>query len=210
MFSKRLRENLTKDYRRNLEEESIIVPEQAGFQKFRSTEDQVTYLSQVIEDAFQTQKVVLASFIDLQKAFDKVWKDGLLVKMLRYGITGNLYRWTKSYLHNRRARVVVDGKNSKKILLRHGVPQGGVLSPSLFIIFINDLIAELPRGISAALYADDLVLFCTEEHVTTATYRMQLALDTLTAWAEQWCVSINREKSSATLFLLSTKNQQVN
>ena len=72
----------------HLEQESIIIPEQAGFQKFLSTEDQVTYLSQVIEDAFQEQKIVLTCFINLQKAFDKVWKDGLLVKLLRYGITG--------------------------------------------------------------------------------------------------------------------------
>ena len=193
----------------HLDQESIIVPEQAGFQKFRSTEDQVTYLSQVIEEAFQEQKVVLASFIDLQKAFDKVWKDGLLVKLLRYGVSGNLYRWTKSYLHNRRARVSVDGKKSKKVLLRHGVPQGGVLSPTLFILFINDLVAELPRGISAALYADDLVLWCSEEYATTANYRMQQALNTIHGWAQQWCVSINKEKSSATLFSLSTKKQMI-
>ena len=168
----------------HFEQESVIIPEQAGFQKFRSTEDQVTYLSQVIEDAFQAQKVVLATFIDLQKAFDKVWKDGLLVKLLRSGISGNLYRWTKAYLHNRRARVSVDGKKSKKVLLKQGVPQGGVLSPSLFILFINDLVAELPRGISAALYADDLVLWCSEEYATTANYRMQQALDTVYAWAK--------------------------
>ena len=153
--------------------------------------------------------MVLASFIDLQKAFDKVWKDGLLVKLLRYGISGNLYNWTKSYLHNRKARVYVDGKKSKKVLLRHGVPQGGVLSPTLFILFINDLVAELPRGISAALYADDLVLWCSEEYATTANYRMQQALNTIHGWAQQWCVSINKEKSSATLFSLSTKKQTI-
>ena len=188
-----------------LETESIIVPEQAGFRQYKSTEDQTTHLSQVIEDAFQAQKVVLTVFIDLQKAFDKVWKDGLLVKLLRCGIRGNMYQWTKSYLHNRRARVSVDGRCGRKVLLRQGVPQGGVLSPSLFILFINDIVAELPRGVHAALYADDLVLWCNEEYATTATYRMQMALERIAAWAENWCMTINREKSTATLFSLSTK-----
>ena len=188
-----------------LESESIILPEQAGFRRHKSTEDQTTHLAQVIEDSFQAQKVTLAAFIDLQKAFDKVWKDGLLVKLLRSGIQGNMYRWTKSYLHNRRARVLVDGRCGRKVLLRQGVPQGGVLSPTLFILFMNDLVPELPKGVHAALYADDLVLWSTEEYATTATYRMQQALDMLTAWTNTWCVTINKEKSSATLFTLSTK-----
>ncbi|KAK7093030.1 hypothetical protein V1264_008689 [Littorina saxatilis] len=188
-----------------LETQSIIAPEQAGFRQYRSTEDQTTHLSQVIEDAFQAKKAVLAVFIDLQKAFDKVWKDGLLVKLLRCGIRGNMFQWTKSYLHNRRARVSVDGRCGQKVLLRQGVPQGGVLSPSLFILFINDIVAELPRGVHAALYADDLVLWCSEEYATTATYRIQIALESVAAWAESWCVTINREKSTATLFTLSTK-----
>ena len=184
-----------------------LVPEQAGFRKFHSTEDQVTYLSQEIEDAFQEQKVTFATWIDLQKAFDKVWTDGLLVKMQRCGIAGNMLRWIKSYLHNRRARVTVDGRKGKKVLLRHGVPQGGVLSPTLFLIFINDLIEDLPKGIHAALYADDLVMWCKEEHASTATYRMQLAADKLAAWAEEWNVHINKEKSSTTLFTLSSKQK---
>ena len=93
-----------------LESHNILSQEQAGFRQYRSTEDQTTHLSQVIEDAFQAKKVILTTFIDLQKAFDKVWKDGLFTKLLRCGIGGKMYKWTKSYLHNRRARVTVDGK----------------------------------------------------------------------------------------------------
>jgi len=118
-----------------------------------------------------------------------------------------MYRWTKSYLHNRRARVLVDGQCGRKVLLRHGVPQGGVLSPTLFVLFINDLVQELPRGVQAALYADDLVMWCSEEYATTATHRIQLALDKVAGWADSWCITINREKTTATLFSLSTKTQ---
>lgn len=190
-----------------LETEKILVPEQAGFRQFHSTEDQVTYLAQEIEDSFQEQKHVLAMWIDMQKAFDKVWTDGLLVKLQRSGVAGNMLKWIHSYLHNRRARVVVNNIKGKKVLLRHGVPQGGVLSPSLFLIFINDLVVNLPKGVHAALYADDLVLWCKEEFDTTANYRMQQAADHLTEWAEDWHVSINRDKCSTTLFTLSTKKK---
>ena len=168
-----------------LETESKIAPEQAGFRQHRSTEDQTTHLAQAIEDAFQAKKVMLAAFIDLQKAFDKVWKDGLLVKLLRCGINGKMYRWTKSYLHNRRDQVIVNRQSGQKVLLRQGVPQGRVLSPTL-------IVADLPKGINAALYADDLVLWCIEEHSTTAIYRMQMATDRLTAMTKKWCVTINK------------------
>ena len=143
-----------------LETEDLLAPDQAEFRQFRSTADQVTYLSQEIEDAFQEQKLVLASWVDLQKAFDKVWMEGLLVKLPRNGIASNMFNWIKSYLYNRMARVFVDRVHSKKILLRHGVPQGGVLSPTLFLLFISDLVSELPKGVKAALYADDLVMWC--------------------------------------------------
>ena len=86
-----------------LETKNLLAPEQAGFRQFRSTEDQATCLSQETEEAFQEQKLVLVSWIDLQKAFDKVWMEGLLVKLLRNGIASNMFNWIKSYLYNRRA-----------------------------------------------------------------------------------------------------------
>ncbi|KAK7087559.1 hypothetical protein V1264_021593 [Littorina saxatilis] len=190
-----------------LEKEDILAPEQAGFRQFHSTEDQATYLSQEIEDAFQNQKMVFAAWIDLQKAFDRVWTDGLLVKTQRCGVSGKMLSWIRSFLHNRRSRVTVSSRLSRRVLIRHGVPQGGVISPTLFLIFINDLLPELPKGVKAALYADDLVMWCTEEHSTTATYRLQLAADKLAAWADDWCVKINLEKSTTTLFTLSPKQK---
>ena len=139
------------------ETEILLVPEQAGSRQLCSTEDQTTYLSQEIGDAFQEQKLVLISWIDLQKPFDEFWMEGLLVKLQRSGIASNMFNWRKSYLYKRRVRVPVDRFHSKKILLRHGVPQGG--APTSVLLFINDLVSKLPKGIKAALYADDLVIW---------------------------------------------------
>ena len=188
-----------------VETEDLLAPEQAGFQQFRSTEDKATYLSQETEDAFEEAELVLVSWIDLHKTFDKVWMEGLFVKLLRNGITSNMFNWIKSYLYDRRPRVSVYRVHSKKNLLRHGAPQGGVLSPTLFLLFIKDIVSELPNGIKAVLYADDLVIWYKEEYATTATYRVQLATDKLNIWYEKWCLAVNEDKSSTTLFNLSPK-----
>ena len=97
-----------------LETEDLFAPEQARFRQFRNTEDKATYLSEEIEDAFQEQKLVLVSWIDLQKAFNKVWMEGLLVKLLWNGIASNMFNWIKSYLYNCRARASIDRIHSKK------------------------------------------------------------------------------------------------
>ena len=94
------------------------------------------------------------------------------MKLIRAGISDNMYNWIKAYLHNSKDRVSVNNILNKKILLRHGVPQGGILSPSLFLLFINNLADDFAKGIKGTLYADDLVLLCREEHATKVTYRM--------------------------------------
>ena len=118
-----------------------------------------------------------------------------------------MFRWIKSYLYNCRARAVIDNTKSKKIVLRHGVPQGGVISPTLFLVFINHLIKKFPSPVKCAMYADDLVQWGTEEYATNAKIRLQEATNSLSSWAQDWCVKINKTKYFTTLFTLSTKSK---
>ena len=118
----------------------------------------------------------------MERAFEKVWKDGLRLKLQKNGVTGHMYKWISQYLNNRQARVHVNGAYSRKKTLREGVPLGGVLSPTLFLVFINNIVRDLPRNVRGAIYADDLVIWCSEEHVSTATYRIQEALRILEEW----------------------------
>ena len=103
---------------------------------------------------------------------------------------------------------MLDGKQYRKFIFKHGVPQGGVFSPTLFHIYTNDLMDNLPRAIKVALYEDDLVMWSTEEYATTATHRIQTAVTELAAWARKWNVQINKEKSSTTLFSLTQQKAE--
>ena len=188
-------------------EKNGLSPSQSGFRKNRGTEDQVTLLTQDIENGFQQKMKTLAVFVDQTKAFDKVWKDGLLFKHLRKTVCGNMYSWIKSYLLQRSARVRLDGQTSSSVKIR-GVSQGGVISPTLFIIFIDGICDQLSSHIPQALHADDLPLWTKAAQVTTAAIRMQEAMNLISDWAKEWLVTINRTKTEATCFSLSPKREE--
>ena len=197
-----------KTFNARLEANHMRDATRSGFRKLKSTDDQVTYLAQDIEDAFQEKEKVLATFLDLTKAFDKVCKDGLLLKLTRMGIQGNMYNWIQNVLTRRHASVKLDGKRSKLVHLQEGVPQVGVISPSLFIIFINALPNHLSPYIHRALHADDLAIWTQAEYTTTAVIRIQERTNAASNWAKHWGVEINKNKTATILFPLSTKAEK--
>ena len=127
-----------------LETNHLLSNSQTGYRRNRSTEDQLVLLAQEIEDAFQEKKKVLAVFVDLSKAFDKVWKTGLLRKLAACGVSGNMFHWVRNFLSQRKARVKLEGKLSHLVKLGEGIPQGGVISPTLFLVFIDDIMRGVP------------------------------------------------------------------
>ena len=163
---------------------------------------------QEIEDAFQEKKV-LAVFFDLSKAFDKVWNEGLLLKLLQAGVHGKMYKWLSDFLFNRTARVKLDGTISRQVKLREGVPQGGVVSPTLFLVYINDITTTVPKHVSNTLHADDFAVWCAEEHTTTAVHRIQNTINEVCSWTESWALQLNTTKMVSTLFTLSTAKEKV-
>ena len=187
----------------------MLSPTQTGYRKHRSTEDKLAYLAQNMEDAFQEKRKVLAVFFDLSNAFDKVWREGLLVKLLRTGVRSKMFMWIQHFLFARTAGVKLDGILSKKVCLREGVPQGGVLSPTLFLVYINDILTTLSKRVSNTLHADDLAIRNASEHTTTATYRIQEAISDISKWTLDWGLEINASKTNSTLFSLSTSKEQI-
>ena len=139
---------------------------------------------------------VLDTFFDLSKAFDKVWKEGLLCKLSKYGVKGKMLTWIRDYLIRRRARLKANNTISNLVHLHEDVPQGGVLSPTLFLISINDLPQLFSTCIHRALHADDLAIWTAAETIGTAQTRMQDAISKVEQWAKVWGVTINESKTA--------------
>ena len=95
----------------HLEKRNILIPEQTGFRHHHSTEDKVAYIAQHIEDGFQDKRHTLAVWLDMEKAFDKVWKDGLRLKLYKSGISGCMHEWILQYLNNRSLLVWTGSRN---------------------------------------------------------------------------------------------------
>ena len=186
-----------------LESNSILSPRQAGFRPGRSTLDQILYLSQSISDGFNKPSPgfrTILSTIDFSKALNSVWHLALFLKLILAGLPSCVARWTQSFLSDRRACVVYQNHRSRSFRARRGVPQGSVLGPVLFSLFINDLLASLPSSVSCSLYADDLAIRSSSPSVPTAVEATQAALFRLERWSEYWCLPLNPSKCEASFF----------
>ncbi|KAH7720448.1 pol-like protein [Aphelenchoides avenae] len=160
----------------------------------RSTEDQLLYLTQSVKDGFNKKpaKRTLLTLVDFSRAFDRVWRTGLYSKMIAMGMPTCIVQWVHGFLSDRRARVRIDETNSRSFPLKAGTPQGSVLSPLL-----PD---DMPEGVEASLYADDLALWAQVVDLADIKARMQTALDKLATWAECWKMQINVDKTVVTFF----------
>ena len=155
---------------------SILSSRQAGFRPGRSTLDQILFLSQSISDGFNKPRPgsrTILSTIDFSKAFDSVWHPALFHKLILAGLPPCFARWTQSFLSDRRACVVFQNHKSRSFRVRRGVPQGSVLGPVLFSLFINDLPISLLSSVSCSLYADDLAIWSSSPSVPTAVEATQ-------------------------------------
>ena len=138
---------------------NLITKNQSGFRPGDSTTNQLLYLLDEIHQAFDSPKSleVRAVFLDISKAFDKVWHEGLIFKLEQNGISGNLLKRFQNYLRSRKQRVVLNGSYSDFSSIESGVPQGSVLGPLLFLVYINDLERNIKSNVK--FFADDTMLF---------------------------------------------------
>ena len=123
------------------------------------------YLIELLE-LLTDQGATRAMVLDISKAFDRVWHAGLLHKLKSYGISGQIFGLISSFLSNRRLRVVLDGKPSQEYPVNAGVPQGSILGPTLFLLYINDLPDDIVCNI--AIYADDTTLYSKCDQASVA------------------------------------------
>ena len=136
-----------------IEHNKIIDLEQEGFRKFHSKTHALLRLVQDIHNGFNEKESTLVAFIDMEKAFDSVWKDGLLVKMHNLGIRGNVWSWISDFLSDRTARCYLKGSHGEEFATHVGLPQGSVISPILFNIFLQDIYRDI--ACQKVKFADD-------------------------------------------------------
>lgn len=172
--------------------ESQLRSDQYGFRPGISTYDNIFDLTESIKEALAQNNPLPVAFLDLRKAFDRVWHDGLLVKLQRMGVPSHLLRVIRSFLTDRSYKLVHEGLESNLISAPFGVPQGSVLAPMLFLVYINDLPTH-PRC-KANLFADDVAVRPRFPGRENFKY-LQITLDKVSEWATLWRMSWNIDKS---------------
>ena len=181
----------------HLQDNNMLSSLQSGFIPGDSTVNQLVYLYHIFTEALDAGKEVRTVFCDISKAFDRVWHEGLIYKLKAAGVSGDVLRWFQSYLSGRRQRVVLPGSLSEWVYIKAGVPQGSILGPLLFLLYINDIVKNI--GSNIRLFADDTSLFIIVDNPTTAALCLNSDLEKLSRWAAIWLVTFNPSKNESLL-----------
>ncbi|CAH2096385.1 unnamed protein product [Euphydryas editha] len=191
----------------HLEGNDLLSDRQYGFRQNRSTGDLLVYATHIWSEAIDKHGEALAVSLDISKAFDRVWHASLISKLPSYGIPPGLCAWISDFLNERSIRVVLDGYSSDQKAIDAGVPQGLVLSATLFLLHINDLLVPgtfgyaddstvTDRYFSSARASKDVIQSCREEMVS----RLNVALQAVSEWGDANLVTFNATKTQACVF----------
>ena len=188
---------------------------QSGFRKLFSTATAVVDVSDFILTELDNKKFVCSVLIDLKKAFDTVDHKILLKKLWCFGLRGNAFNWFESYLKDRMQLTLIN--NTESDLLQedvYGVPQGSVLGPLLFLLYIDDLKSVIKLGYHH-LYADDTIIIISHENLDTLTSQVETELSHIDLWLKNNKMTINTDKTETIFFgnhsqLKKVENKTVN
>ena len=162
---------------------NLITSHQSGFTPGDYAVNQLMHITHEIGRALDEGKEVRVVFCDISKAFDRVWHKGLLRKLESIGIRGSLLSWVKNYLSERKQRVVINNSTSSWRDINIGVPQGSIVDPLLFIVFINDILTDINSTIT--LFADDTSLYLIVDDPQETAQTLNDDLVKLHAWCTQ-------------------------
>ena len=170
---------------------------QFGFRERRSVEDQLLSLLDYAADAFDHDRVVVCAFLDLEKAYDTVWRDGVLYRLLALGVTGRMLVWVREFLRGRQGRVRVGGDLSASESYGSGLPQGSCLSPVLFSLYIDPLLRQLSCFKGA--FADDVMCAVQGADAAEGSRELSRSLRVAWEWARMYRMRWSLQKCVSTL-----------
>ena len=192
-----------------LEDRKLLNDNQAGFRSNRCTTDQILKLVQQASDQLHNKAGntrTLVTFFDYEKAYDKVWRDGLIYKMQQLNLPSRFIRYVRHFLSGRKTRVEINGSRSDNFRLDEGLPQGSSISPLLFLIFINDIDVELDPDTTASLFADDTAAWMKDGKIRGSNrVLMQQEIDKILEWADKWKMKVNEDKTK--VMVISSSNR---
>ena len=192
-----------------LESRGLLSNRQFGFRKFRSTMDPLLMISREIQNALAVRNQTIAVFFDLEKAYDTTWRKGILKQMADWGIGGNMFHCIKDFLSDRFLKVRVGSSFSSLYPQEEGVPQGSVLSVTLFSIAINSLIDSIPVGIQGLMYADDYAIYCSSSTAVEACRKIQVAINSASTWAKSRGFKFSPSKTKAIRFSRLRRQEEI-
>ena len=174
-------------------ENNLISPNQSGFRSGDSCVNQMLAITRKIYKSFDEGFKVRGVFLDISKAFDKVWHEGLVLKLNQNGISGNLLKLLCNFFSCQKQRVVLTGQHSSWDNVTTGVPQGPILGPLLFLIYINNLSNDLSSN--CKLFATDTSPFLVVKSIHASVTTLNQVLNAVTNWAFQWKMIFNPDLS---------------
>ena len=193
-----------------LEKNCLINPFQNGFRKNKNTQEQLFRLQNSIRNALNKKLSVITLFLDIEKAYDMLWREGLLFKLLnQIKITGNMYNWIQDFLKNRKFQVRINNSFSKKYDIENGTPQGSSISPLLFLIMINDINLS-NTNVHLSLFADDIAIWIETKDVNNGISVLQQSLQELENWSKKWGFRFSASKTKAMIFSPKKTENQIN
>ena len=166
-----------------LESNGLITNFQCGFRSKRSTVDHLVRLETFVREAFIKKEHLTAVFFDLEKAYDTTWKYGIMRDLSDFGLKGRLPHFIDNFLSNRNFKVRVGTTLSDLQGQEEGVPQGSILSVTLFSIKINNIVKALNPGVDCSLYVDDFLICYRSKHMHTIERQLQQCLNKIQKWA---------------------------
>ena len=182
-----------------LNENNLLYEKQFGFQAAHSTDHAIVELANQIYSKFNENKFTLGVFIDLSKAFDTVDHDILLTKLKFYGIHNMNHKWFRSYLTSRKQFIECDKTKTKTNIITCGVPQGSILGPLLFLIYVNDL-NKSSNILNPIMFADDTNLFYSHNDIKTLFKTVNNELKNIHEWFKANKLSLNADKTKYVFF----------
>ena len=180
-----------------INDQNLLTNSQYGFRPGRSTEA-VSFTDHVLR-AFDRDEYTISVFLDLSKAFDTVDHSIMLHKLHHYGVRGTAHTWFHSYLSNRLQHVHLNNHSSTNLPITCGVPQGSILGPLLFLLYVNDL-CQVSHILKCILFADDTALFHSDTNVCRLINKMNTELQTIADWLSANKLTLNVKKTNYIIF----------